>query len=125
MPVTADPRLIELKLLQNLADGTWRDGVCTAAAAGQGTALGLSQGIYADLLVTLHEDGLLTIGAGDIRNRLDDYERHKMTAFRESVIRMLSASNVFHQVTVTYRGLRRIDELRDQLRRDRVLERFR
>lgn len=124
MLVTTDTRLIELKALQNLADGTWGMGVCTADGAGQTTALGLSQRTFADLLVTLCEDGLLQMTAQAIRAGLDNYKSTGRRDFRDNAVSWLAISPLFHQASVTYRGLRRIDELRDQLRRDRVLERF-
>jgi diguanylate cyclase (GGDEF)-like protein len=127
MLVTTDPRLTELKLLQNLADGTWRDGVCTAEAAGQTSALGLSQQLYADLLVTLFEDGFLQITSEELSGQLSGWLYRKTRGqwgFRQGVVTWLCTSPVFHAATVTYRGRRHIDELRDRLRRDRVLERF-
>jgi len=120
MLVTTDIRLIELKVLENLTNGIWTDGVCAAPAAGQATALGLSERTYADLLVTLFEDRLLCTRGDGLRRELDTYEREKMVAFRDRFVIFLAVSSVFHSVSVTYRGLRRIDELRDQLRRDRV-----
>jgi diguanylate cyclase (GGDEF)-like protein len=120
----SDQRIIELKLLENLAEGTWRDGVCTTVGAGQTTALGLSEYIYADMLVTLYEDGYLKLTEGQIISKIDNSERVKTRAIRNEAVSWLSVSPHFHYASITYRGLRRIDELRDQLRRDRILEKF-
>lgn len=127
MIVTTDIRLIELKVLKNLADGTWASGVCTAEAAGQAAAVHLSQQMFGDLLVALFEDGFLQTGHEFLRNQLVSWGIQRARGnwgFRDSVVVYLCTSSIFHPTTVTYRGLRRIDELRDQLRRDRVLERF-
>lgn len=126
----SDQRIVELKLLENLAQGTWRDGVCTAMGAGQTTALGLTESryaseyIYADMLVTLYEDGYLKLTEEHIVAKIDNFERVKTRAIRNEAVSWLAASPHFHYASLTYRGLRRIDELRDQLRRDRILEKF-
>jgi diguanylate cyclase (GGDEF)-like protein len=124
MPAITDIRVVELKVLENLADRTWDFGVSLSEGAGQHTALGLSQQMYADLLLTLIEDGLLRTTAERIRDELENHERRKDMLSRRNVLMRLCTSNVYHEMEVTYRGLRRIDELRDQLRRDRVLEKF-
>jgi diguanylate cyclase (GGDEF)-like protein len=120
----SDQRILELKLLENLAQGTWGNGVCTAPGAGQTTVLGLSEYIYADMLITLYEDGYLQLTEEQIISKIDTFERVKRRAFRNGAVSWLSASPHFHYAAITYRGLRRIDELRDQLRRDRILEKF-
>jgi diguanylate cyclase (GGDEF)-like protein len=124
MPAINDFRIVELKVLENLVDRTWDFGVCLVAGVGQYNALGLTQQMYADLLLTLFEDGLIRITAEGIRNKLEKYEQHKDTASRDNVLMFLCTSTVYLPVELTYRGLRRIDELRDLLRRDRVLEKF-
>jgi GGDEF domain-containing protein len=48
----------------------------------------------------------------------------KLERFRNEAMSWLSVSSHFHYASITYRGLRRIDELRDHLRRDRILEKF-
>jgi diguanylate cyclase (GGDEF)-like protein len=82
--------------------------------------------MYADLLVTLFEDGLVRTSFNELWRQLESNHRSKGFDFgvRDRTVTWLSSSAIFHEATVTYRGLRRIDELRDQLRRDRVLERF-
>ncbi len=124
MPALSDLRIVELKVLENLAEDTWRFGVCFAAGAGQYDALGLTQQVFADLLLTLFEDGLIRITAESMRHALETYEERKDTTSRYHVIMALCTSSVYLTVELTYRGLRRIEELRDLLRRDRVLEKF-
>lgn len=125
MSVINDIRIVELRVLENLANRVWADGICTSEGAGQFSSLGLSQRMYADLLVTLYEDQLLNIEGDEIRDRIYNLETsHKPRFLRASLVSYLSTSPVFHCVSLTYRGLRRIDDLRDELRHDRVLERF-
>jgi diguanylate cyclase (GGDEF)-like protein len=123
MLAMTDSRIIELKVLENLADRAWDHGVLFTEG-GQYTALGLSQQMFADLILTLLEDGLLRTTAEGIRDELEKYERHKDTATRRNVLMALCTTRPYVDIEVTYRGLRRIEELRDLLRRDRVLERF-
>src|ERR1041385_3869380 len=118
-----DPRMIELKVLENLADRTWEHGVLFTEG-GQYTALGLSQQMFADLILTLLEDGLLHTTAEGVRDDLEKYERRKDTASRRNVLMALCTTRPHIDIGVTYRGLRRMEELRDLLRRDRVLEKF-
>lgn len=124
MPTNIDLRLVELKFLENLADRTWDFGVCFVEGAGQYTALGLTQQTYADLLLTLFEDGLLHTTAEGLRPLIEKNERSKNMSSRDYVLMSLCTSSIYHAVDITYRGLRRIDELRDLLRHDRVLEKF-
>jgi len=124
MLAITDPRIVELKLLENLANRSWDHGVSFAEGAGQYAALGLSQQMYADLLLTLFEDGLLHTTAEGIRNEIEKNERRKDITSRYHVLMALCTSRVYHAIEVTYRGLRRIEELRELLRRDRVLEKF-
>jgi diguanylate cyclase (GGDEF)-like protein len=49
---------------------------------------------------------------------------YKLAAERDYALSRLWSSSVYIRMTVTYRGVRRIDELRDLLSRDRVLDRF-
>ena len=111
-------------MLENLADGTWSNGVSASEDAGQAAAVGMSSRLYSDLLVTLFEDGLLVAESDELIRQLQTYEREKETAFRNRIVIWFSVSTVYSHVSVTYRGRRRIDELRAQLRHDRVLERF-
>src|ERR1051326_6053321 len=123
MLANTDLRIVELKVLENLADRTWDHGVLFADG-GQYAALGLAQQMFADLILTLLEDGLLHTTAEGIRDELEKYEPRKDMAPRRNVLMALCATRPYVDIGVTYRGLRRIEELRDLLRRDRVLERF-
>ena len=123
MPATTDTRVVELRVLENLVDRTWDHGI-SFANGWQYDPLGLSQQMFADLILTLIEDGLLHTTAEAIRNELEKYERQKDAASRRNVLMALCTSRVYIDIGVTYRGLRRIEELRDLLRHDRVLEKF-
>jgi diguanylate cyclase (GGDEF)-like protein len=124
MPATTDLRIVELKLLVNVAEGTWSAGLSTAESAGQAVALGLTRELYADMILTLLEDGYLYTTAGEITTGLAHWARNRDTAERGYTLRKLLASDDYYRMTATYRGLRLIDELREQLRRDRILEKF-
>lgn len=119
-----DFRLLELRVLSNIADGTWAKGVSTGESAGQAASLGLTRGMYAEMIMTLLEDSLLFTVVDEIRRGLELLARIKESAGRDMSLRNLSLSDDYTPVSVTYRGIRRIEELRDQLRRDRVLDRF-
>ena len=119
-----DYRISELKLLEHLADRTWSEGICVPAGSGQAAAIGVPQQLYADLIVTLLEDGYLHTRDADIRRGFGHIARSRDPADREHLVNTIWGSQIYHEMTVTYRGLRRIDELRESLRRDRVLEAF-
>jgi hypothetical protein len=70
MPISFDPRIAELRVLENLADGTWSNGVSASEAAGQAAAVGMSSRLYSDLLVTLFEDGLLVAESDELIRQL-------------------------------------------------------
>lgn len=86
--------------------------------------MGLKRGMYAEMIMTLLEDGLLDTAVDELRRGLEYLARYKESAGRDMSLRKLSLSDDYTPVSVTYRGIRRIEELRDQLRRDRVLDRF-
>jgi diguanylate cyclase (GGDEF)-like protein len=122
--ITIDHRLAELRLLENLADRTWEMGVSVAPASGQAAELKVSDQIYAEMVMTLLEDGYLYTIDSDIRNGLWHYARYRNPADRDATLNQLQGSSIYRQMSVTYRGLRQIDELRDRLRKDRILEKF-
>src|SRR5205085_2706681 len=93
-------------------------------AGSQSDSVGMTQNMYADLILTLLEDGYLHTGESEIYRGLSSYARTNDPADRDFTLNRLRASKIYLEMSVTYRGLRRIDELRDQLRRDRVLEKF-
>lgn len=124
MPNQFDPRLLELKLLQSIGNGVWRNGVCLALGAGQVEALDISQREYADLLLTMFEEGFLSPETDGIRNEVRDYQVNRTVSSRRQLVLWISVQHPFFDVSITYRGRRHIEELREQLRRDRVLEKF-
>lgn len=124
MPDEFDSRLLELKLLQSIGNGVWRNGVCLALGAGQLEALDISQREYADLLLTMFEEGFLSPESDGIRNEVRDYQVHRTVSSRRQLVLWISVQQPFFDVAITYRGRRHIEELREQLRRDRVLEKF-
>jgi hypothetical protein len=95
MPAITDTRIVELKFLEALADRTWNHGVSFVDGVGQYAALGLSQQMYADLILTLFEDGLLHTTAEGVRNQLEKYEHHKDMASRRNVLMALCTTRVF------------------------------
>lgn len=124
MPSISDHRIVELKVLENLADRIWDSGVCMVDAVGQAATLGIGGKLYADLVLTLIEDGYLRTENLEIKRDLAGYSRDRIIAYRDSALSHLWASTIYHQMEITYRGYRRINELRDQLRHDRILESF-
>lgn len=126
MDVITDVRLTELRVLENLASRTWDSGISLGNAAGQTSALGISQRLYADLIVTLLEDRYLlnTSSSPELKNLLLWHEHNKDQAGRNRILDFFSSSTIYIQMSVTYRGLRHIDALRDQLRSERILESF-
>ncbi len=99
------------------------------------TALGLNHGMCIEMALTLIEDsyaridGELQLLVGRLRREIYRTEAPSRTAQvdwdnpREALARALSSQFV-QRVRITYRGLRRIEELRDLLKRDRILEDF-
>ena len=119
----SDYRILELKLLEKLADKDW-DGVCASEAAGQSSALGIANDLYTDLLVTLLEDGYLASSDAKIKSFMNDHSKTRSPSTRANLLSLISSSTVYLEMKPTYRGLRRIELLRDDLRRDRVLDKF-
>ena len=92
---TFDPRLAELRLLENLADGTWSNGVCASQASGQSAAIGISQHLYADMLVTLIEDGWLSPESNELWKRVRSYlELDRGTAQRRVIVTWLETESI-------------------------------
>jgi diguanylate cyclase (GGDEF)-like protein len=124
MALSIDIRLIELKVLSNIADQTWSAGLVMTSGAGQHKELGISQQLYADMVLTLMEDGHLDTEDPEIKRLLCGYIRRDDPAERAGLLNRLRTYQAFLRVNVTYRGLRRVEQLREQLRRDRILESF-
>ena len=121
-----DHRLVELRVLQNLADGSWGDGVCFDEGAGQTRELKINPDLCADLVLTLMEDGFLNLvtSRDDVQRAIRAYMEDRRNIRRVDLQRLIAATPIYQAASVTYRGLRHIAELRDQLRRDRILDRF-
>lgn len=124
MDLSIDIRLIELKLLGNIADQTWSEGLVMTSEAGQHKELGISQQLFTDMVLTLMEDGYLDTEDPEIRRLLWGYIRRNDPAERTGLLNRLRTYQAFLRVSATYRGFRRIEQLREQLRRDRILESF-
>jgi diguanylate cyclase (GGDEF)-like protein len=120
-----DFRIVEMKLLENLADGKWASSVSFSESGGQANDLGVTRGLYVDMIMTMLEDGYLYSSSSRILMGVTTFARSHNPADRQYVcMEVLRHPEEQHHITVTYRGLRRIEELREQLRRDRILEKF-
>ena len=99
-------------------------------------AFGLTPILYVDMAMTLLEELHITL-ENDADQLLVSHLRGELTArarhgFRDdewdnprgTLQRFLVTGRSHHVLRVTYRGLRRIEELREVLRRERVLEDF-
>ncbi len=132
-----DPRYSELLFLRQLANESSQffqdqDG-------SRARAIGLSPNMYVDMAATLVEDLYARFDREDVQlivARLrgevpptfkpDYFHAHEWNNPRETLQNVLAGIHRqgLQRLRVTYRGLRRIEELRDLLRRDRVLEPF-
>jgi diguanylate cyclase (GGDEF)-like protein len=124
MDKISDIRIIELKLLRHIYDGLWRDGVVFTQDGPQVKALGISGHIYADLVLTMIEDGYLNTDSSEIRKGMLEFAQYRDIGSRNNTLTGMLCRNVYHPIRITYRGIRRIEELRDELKRDRILEKF-
>lgn len=95
MPNQFDPRLLELKLLQNIGNGIWRNGVCLALGAGQAEALDIRRTEYADLLLTMFEEGFLSPETDGVRNEVRDYQRNSTVSSRRQLVLWISVQQAF------------------------------
>lgn len=101
----------------------------------QQRAIGLSQTYYLEMIMTLAEDGHIGFDEQFLQRLVGRLRReangpvpeaigikpHEWSNPREALHdRMLRGLG--HRLRVTYRGLRRIEELREQLKHDRILE---
>jgi diguanylate cyclase (GGDEF)-like protein len=119
-----DFRIVEMKLLQNVGGNIW-PAVSFEASGNQAHVLGITPELYADIVLTMVEDGYLFTPSYRILHGVTPFARSKDQADRQFVLReLLHNADECHPMTATYRGLRRIEELREQLRRDRILEKF-
>jgi len=131
-----DVRYSEFLFLQELAKGS-PDFEYFRGHPDQAKVVGLTQTMYEDMAVTLLEELYVRFHDQDKRalvSRLrgelsSDYRRpgnlhaYQWENPRETIHDVLAHGNLYRLV-ITYRGLRRIEELRELLRRDRILEPF-
>ena len=131
-----DVRYSEFIFLQKLATGS-PDFDLFRGHPDQAKVVGLTPSMYEDMAVTLlqelyvrfHDEDKRLIVAR-LRGELSpDYPRpgnfqdYQWANPRELIHEVLTRQCVY-KLDITYHGLRRIEELRELLRRDRILERF-
>src|SRR5436309_15358707 len=132
-----DVRYSELLFLRELAKGSidiFQDpgGTCSKA-------IGLSSRMYVEMAAALVEDLYVRFDREDVqlivaklRGELAPHLKpscfpaHEWTNPRETLHNIIDgrAQAGLQRVRITFRGLRRIEDLRDLLRRDRILEPF-
>lgn len=132
-----DVRYSELVFLQKLASDSPGFEAFYGHHGDQAKVVGLPSKMYVDMAVTLleelfirfhyeHLDQLVARLRGEVPwdaarpAQLQDYE----WANPRTAIRSYLSQGIVYRLDITYRGLRRIEELRDLLRRDRILEPF-
>ena len=130
-----DVRYSELLFLRALANGSLEQ--VSAADQAQAQHVGLDSPRYADMILTLAEDlyvqfddlvcqllvGRLRREVPEDATRPSDIRSRAWHDPRFELHRTLTAGTP-QRVRITYRGLRRLEELRDILRNDRVLDHF-
>jgi hypothetical protein len=130
-----DVRYSELLFLRALANGSLEQ--VSAADQAQAQHVGLDGPRYADMILTLAEDlyvqfddlvcrllvGRLRREVPEDATRPSDIRSRAWHDPRFELYRTLTAGTP-QRVRITYRGLRRLEELRDILRNDRVLDHF-
>lgn len=94
----------------------------------------LDPGTFGDMVTTLFEEGFITSDSSQLQRlvwrlrglaygeRLMDISEYEWNNPREALDRAFNGRN--YSVRLTYRGLRRIEELGELLKRDRILEPF-
>src|ERR1051325_2177801 len=133
-----DVRYSELRFLQSLASSPSGAAHFQDQFGEASRAVGLSPNMYADMALTLVEelyvqihDQNMQLLVARLRGELPQEFKNpgQFHAFewnnpRDKLRNALSGHPSVQTLHLTYRGLRRIDELRDLLRRDRILEPF-
>jgi len=121
-----DVRYSELLFLQSLAKGP--ELFCDPNGE-RSKAVGLSPIAYVEMAATLLED--LYVRFHDSSQQLivaglrgEVWPQYAPPDPRAALHNILTAQNNLQRLCITYRGLRRIEELRDLLKRDRILEPF-
>src|SRR5260370_22100854 len=129
-----DIRFTELKFLTALAAGKIQ--YFCHFDPDQVKAFSPRPGMYAEMVAALIEDLHVQFDRVELQLLVSQLRGELSPTFqrnwapsperdnpRQGVLSALSGSNA-PQLRITYRGLRRIEELRDLLRRDRILEPF-
>ncbi|SRR6266568_2755724 len=131
-----DVRYSELLFLRELAKSSM-DHYFTDPDGTRARAVGLKPAMYIEMAATLIEDlyakfdsqaAQLVVArlrgelSPDLPPPVGIYSHHWSNP-REGLHNLLTSQSL-QRILITYRGLRRIEELRDQLRRDRILEYF-
>jgi diguanylate cyclase (GGDEF)-like protein len=128
-----DIRYAELLFLQGLPRGY--SEVFNHHDARKAEASGLNPTMYLEMVLTMIEEMYVRIEdqkaqllVGKLRGEISTRQPSNMIAYqwenpRETLEQMFLGNNL-QSLRLTYRGLRRIDELREVLARDRILEPF-
>lgn len=130
-----DVRYSELLFLRALSNGSIES--VSAGDPAQARHVGLDAARYADMILTLAEDlhvqfddivcqllvGRLRQEVSEDATRPSDIRSRAWHDPRSELYRTLTAGGP-QRLRITYRGLRRLDELRDTLKNDRVLDHF-
>jgi len=133
-----DVRYSELVFLRELAAGSRHfEHFCTSNPE-QTKAVGLSQTLYIEMAITLLEELCVRFDDQEmqtlvyqLRGELASdhkysrrFHEYQWTNPRTALRDIFLPGQPLQQIRITYKGLRRIEELRDLLRRDRILEPF-
>ena len=132
-----DVRYSEFVFLRAIAKGAQEFEFFWSTNPEQLKAVGLGPPTYVDMAVTLLEelyvrfdDQAIQLFVANLRNELApnfavaaEYRVHQWHNPREAIRSVLTAPNC-QRLRITYRGLRRIEELRELLTRDRIFEPF-
>lgn len=133
-----DVRYSELRFLQMLASGSSDLQLFYDQNGERSRAIGLNPNMYVDMAATLIEElqvqfhdqepqwivGRLRGEISPNSNLRGHFPPHNWDNPREALYGFLRGHKGVQSLRITYRGLRRIEELRDLLRNDRILEHF-
>lgn len=131
-----DVRYSELRFLLSFPGGGAVTRNFSFANAAEADAVGLTPSLYVDMVMTLLEELYIRLEndadqllISHLRGELTPRARHgfrddEWDNPRDTLQRFLLHGRSNHVLRITYRGLRRIEELREVLRRERVLDDF-
>src|SRR5205823_491712 len=132
-----DVRYSELVFLQKLATGSPDFEFFRCNSGDQLKIVGLHSAMYVEMAAALLEDLVVRFDEPSMQLVVARLRKELSPTFprpsclhdyqwanpRETLQSVLTGQNVY-KLRITYRGLRRVEELRDVLRRDRILEHF-